>query len=138
MITIANNDISSTDQLTINHKNLSDVAFSGSYNDLTDKPNIGSGGMLATRWEDDNNWYRTYDDGFIEQGGQLGSSDSRVTFPQPFNELPKSITFSQTNPSSSSVERIAHGTHPTTTGMTLSGVSSTTTSSGAYWYACGY
>ena len=46
-ISIANNNISSSGTLTLNNKALSNVAFSGSYNDLTDKPSI-SGGIQSS------------------------------------------------------------------------------------------
>ena len=54
---------------------LATVATSGSYNDLTDKPNIpeSQAGYITQTWQNGNNWYRKWSDGWIEQGGRSGS-----------------------------------------------------------------
>lgn len=47
------------------------VATTGSYNDLTNKPSIPSTphGYITQTWRNGKNWYRIYNDGWIEQGG---------------------------------------------------------------------
>ena len=66
---------------------LATVATSGSYNDLTDKPNIpeSQAGYITQTWKSGNNWYRKWSDGWIEQGG-FQSSNSAVTFPISYTQ----------------------------------------------------
>lgn len=79
-ISIANNNISSSGTLTLNNRALSTVAFSGDYDDLTNKPSIGSGGTIVDSWSDnDGNWFRKYDDGWIEQGGVYTAATNTKT-----------------------------------------------------------
>ena len=63
---------------------LSPVALSGSYNDLTDKPDIpaSQSGYVTQTWRDGNNWYRVWSDGWIEQGGKSGGKT--ITLNKPF------------------------------------------------------
>lgn len=51
---------------------LATVATSGSYNDLSNKPNIpaNQSGYITQTWRSGNNWYRKWSDGWIEQGGR--------------------------------------------------------------------
>lgn len=76
-ITLSNNDISSSDVLTVNDRPFSEVAFSGDYYDLTNTPTFEQG-TLTDSWVNGSNWFRKYSDGFIEQGGRLGSDGSVV------------------------------------------------------------
>ena len=65
--------ISVDDTVTTNTVTLSTVATSGSFNDLTDRPNAyvtESYGQFAVY----GSWYRVWSDGFIEQGGSLKPS----------------------------------------------------------------
>ena len=97
-ITIANNNINSSGTLTVNNRALSNVAFTGDYDDLTNKPNIGSGGLLVDSWnDDDGNWYRKYDDGFIEQGGVTSGGKlptiTTITLHRSFSSVNYTIAF---------------------------------------------
>ena len=95
-ITLSNNNISSSDALTVNNRTFSEVAFSGDYEDLKNKPNVSSGGTLIDSWHDDNgNWCRQYDDGWIEQGG-LVANGSSVTLHAPYSDTNFKILFSPT------------------------------------------
>ena len=76
---------------------LAKVATSGSYNDLSNKPSIPSTpqGYVTQTWRSGNNWYRVWNDGFIEQGGYItslptgnennGNNYSTVALPITFN-----------------------------------------------------
>lgn len=77
-ITLKSNNISSsTGTVTIDGniaaENLSQVAFSGDYNDLTNKPPFSSGGQLVDDNVDGTQWFRKYSDGWIEQGGYVSN-----------------------------------------------------------------
>lgn len=80
-IIVTDNDISSTGTLTLNNRSIAEVAYSGDYNDLSNKPTIGSDGMLIDQWYSDDKryWLRKHDDGFIEQGGWCSSPSQTVT-----------------------------------------------------------
>ena len=54
-----------------NKPTLAKVATSGSYNDLSNKPSIPATpqGYITQTWHSGANWYRVWSDGFIEQGG---------------------------------------------------------------------
>lgn len=89
-ITIANNDVTtSANSLSINGRELVEVAFSGSYNDLVDKPS-GGNSQLSEVWvsDDHTQWYRKYSDGYIEQYGIISDvkdeASVSVTFPTSF------------------------------------------------------
>ena len=70
---------------------LAKVATSGSYNDLSNKPSIPSTpkGYITQTWRSGNNWYRVWNDGFIEQGGYSNQTNAS----QQFNN---GVTFSKT------------------------------------------
>lgn len=92
-ITIATDKISSnsgtvTIDGAISADNLSKVAYSGSWNDITDKPTIGSGSIID-EWHDASEWYRVWSDGFIEQGGVSNVSNglSTITLKKPFANI---------------------------------------------------
>lgn len=89
-ITIATNNISSSGTLTLNNQQLSTVAFTGNYDDLTNKPD-SDGSVIVDSWRDGSEWYRVYRDGRIEQGGSLtntnaadGITANTVTFVKSF------------------------------------------------------
>ena len=70
---------------------LAKVATSGSYNDLTNKPSIPSTpkGYITQTWRSGANWYRVYNDGWIEQGGQYtpqssGNQTKTISFHKSF------------------------------------------------------
>lgn len=104
------------------------------------KQKIASMGGVIDMWVDeDGNWYRVYQDGWIEQGGEFKETTTQVVFPKPFTQPPKTITFSQSNAASNSIGRIALvTTHPTETSMTVSVSARQQFQFGAYWFACGY
>lgn len=92
-ITIATDTIrSSTGTVNIDGNiaadNLSDVAFSGDYNDLINTPSANHGTVVDS-WHSGVNWWREWSDGFIEQGGistQSASADEcKVTFHKSFS-----------------------------------------------------
>lgn len=97
-VTIANNNISSSGELTINNNSLATVAFSGDYNDLTNRPTTGSGSTVVERWSQGTEWYRVYDDGWIEQGGNVpdgsGITLYTKTFAKPFSDTNYTIVAS--------------------------------------------
>ncbi len=101
---------------------------------------LDSVGGVTDKWVGENgNWYRVYQDGWIEQGGEFTESTTQVVFPKPFTQPPKTIAFSQSNEASSSVGRIALITaHPTKTSMRVSASYQPVIQFGAYWFACGY
>lgn len=97
-ITIATNNIASSGTLTLNNRALSDVAFTGSYDDLIDKPNTGSGGQLIESYYNNGEWYRVYDDGWIEQGGYRdirANAIVTVTLHKQFSDTSYSAHFTQ-------------------------------------------
>lgn len=89
-ITITDNDISSNGTLTLNNKQVADVAFTGSYDDLIDKPTNDGNSQVVEVWvaDDHSQWYRKWNDGYIEQFGivsnVLEQNWTDVTFPIPF------------------------------------------------------
>ena len=69
---------------------LAKVATSGSYNDLSNKPSIPSTphGYITQTWRNGKNWYRVYNDGWIEQGGVStfqASSNATVNLHRSFS-----------------------------------------------------
>lgn len=73
--------------------NLSDVAYSGDYNDLINVPS-SSGGTITDFWsDDDGNWYRKYSNGTIEQGGVFHKSESLRDCTVSFNTSFSSSSF---------------------------------------------
>ena len=130
-ISIANNNISSSGTLTLNNKALANVAFSGSYNDLSDKPNLGSGELLTDSWNDGSgNWYKVYQNGWIEQGGRFnrgGYGYTDVTFHKPFTTVPLWIDCAHGGD-----HRAARPNYASTTKMNTGYESDT------MWIACGF
>lgn len=64
------------------------VATTGSYNDLENRPSIPAtpNAYVTQVWRSGSNWYRTWSDGFIEQGGT-------VSRPEASSNLHSPITF---------------------------------------------
>lgn len=90
-VSIATDSItSSSGSLKINANitanNLSDVAYTGNYNDLIGRPS--DGGSIVESWNDgQGNWYKKYDDGLIEQCGisQHKSTNTVVSLNKQFS-----------------------------------------------------
>lgn len=59
---------------------LAKVATSGSYNDLSNKPNIPASmqGYITQAWMSESNWYRVWSNGWIEQGGTYPAGDGKT------------------------------------------------------------
>lgn len=57
---------------------LSAVALSGSYNDLSNKPSFPAtpNAYVTHTWRSGANWYRKWSNGFIEQGGSFTNNSS--------------------------------------------------------------
>lgn len=73
----------------INATNLADVAYSGDYNDLLNRPSNSSGSIIESS-SDGKQWYKKYSDGWIEQGGytvQAGRGGTRVNFIVPYTNV---------------------------------------------------
>lgn len=137
-ITIANNNINSSGTLTLNNRALSDVAFTGDYDDLVNKPNIGSGGMLVDSWTENTEWYRTYDDGFIEQGGYMSATNRTVSFNKQFANRCMSICCQLDN-ASGGANGFAQIYNVTTSSFFIRArTNGSTYYDPGYWYACGY
>ena len=140
----SNNISSSTGTVTIDGNiaadNLSKVAFSGSYNDLTNKPNIGSGGQLADSWEQDGNFWRKYDDGYIEQGGistTRGGDTTTITLNTSFTGTDYYANVVPTGNNSQGVQDAYTQFNRTTTTFQMFSWKMKF-SDGYVWYACGY
>lgn len=144
-ITIANNNINSSGTLTLNSKALSDVAFSGDYNDLINAPSIESG-QLVSKWDDGaGGWYRKYSDDWIEQGGySISNTTNRsVTFPVQMAK-PLGVSFADVRHDTgyypNYIQRVP------SSGFDISNVNLTSTgfqcfndhNSGIFWRAFGY
>lgn len=91
--------ISSTDVVTTNTVTLSTVATSGSFNDLTDRPNayiVETYGHYDEHGFGTESWYRLWSDGFLEQGGKITpSADANaisITFLKTYDYLPTVVT----------------------------------------------
>ena len=81
------------------------------------------------------NWYRIWSDGWKEQGGRIASGNTMVTFLKPFTDTNYCVSMAQKGMSSSVAERVSVESL-STTAMTISGATSSSTP--AYWRACGY
>lgn len=127
-----------TGSLTLNN-----VAFSGNYNDLNNRPSIPPSphAYLIQAWNNGQNWWRKYSDGFIEQGGIVTNAGNGYTT----TTINLNIAFSSTNYSVCPIGTWKDGTGK---GSVIKGKTETYfvvewvsyTSNGLYpcWYACGY
>lgn len=101
---------------------------------------------VIENYSDANNWYRVYDDGWIEQGGKISTSvisrgSVALTFPRAFTSAPVSIDTTIIAPRTGD----GSGYEFTITALTSTGVSllfDTTSAygriTGFYWTAKGY
>lgn len=144
-ITIATNNISSsTGTVTINGdiaaNNLANVAFSGDYNDLINRPNGTGTNIVDSGTLDDGTFWRVYDDGYIEQGGPVpygSNTNVTVTFPAEFTDSSSYVIFKNIgstvtiyNPPDAAVSFF---NYTATSAQTRQGANYK-----AHWYACGY
>ncbi len=84
-------------------------------------------------YKSDNNWYRIWSDGWIEQGYTINGSTASLTFLKPFKDTTYSIAGTPIVYSSHGIQTVSV-TGKTTTGITWAG----TNYSSAGWYFCGY
>ena len=79
-----------------NKPSLHKVATSGSYTDLSNKPSIPStpNGYVTNSWRSGANWYRVWSNGWIEQGGVASFSNTQsgtVKFNRTFVHSPSVV-----------------------------------------------
>ena len=121
---------------------LATVATSGSYNDLSNKPNIPESqqGYITQTWRSGNNWYRVYSDGWIEQGGYYTNS-SNMTRTLTLNKSFTTTTYSITKNNHSAVNYNMQfrwcNFYSLKTNQAVT-VESTADFTIVTWYACGY
>lgn len=147
-ISISSNNIASTTGTVtiagnISANNLADVAFSGDYEDLVNKPTIGSGGTIVDSWHnsDKTQWYRKYDDGFIEQGGICIERQATkiINFSANFTTSNYIIVANSHDYSNDvRVVTIAAKTRTSVTLYVINGNEDVSSNDPFDWYACGY
>ena len=127
-----------TGALTMNN-----VAFSGNYDDLSNRPAIPASpnAYLVQTWSNGQNWWRKYSDGFIEQGGIVTNSGNGYTT----TTINLNIAFRSTNYSVCPIGTWNDGTGKgsvikgkTTTNFVVEWVTYISNRLYACWYACGY
>ena len=120
---------------------LAKVATSGSYNDLSNKPSIPSTpkGYITQTWRSGNNWYRVWNDGFIEQGGYSNQTNAvqqfnnGVTFSKTFSTTSYTLQVTYTKTTYQYGYVNVNGRRTTGADIFLSMVPGA-----AWWYAAGY
>ena len=120
---------------------LATVATSGSYNDLSNKPSIPSTpkGYVTQTWRSGNNWYRVWNDGFIEQGGYSNQTNAvqqfnnGVTFSKTFSTTSYTLQVTYTKTTYQYGYVNVNGRRTTGADIFLSMVPGA-----AWWYAAGY
>ena len=87
-------------------------------------------------WKSGNNWYKTWSNGFIEQGGVTSSVTDTVTltFPKAFNTNGYFIQWVSTHNDNESYKSVVNS--KTTTGCKI--IEFMLKRTPAYWYACGF
>lgn len=120
---------------------LAKVATSGSYNDLSNKPSIPSTpkGYITQTWRSGNNWYRVWNDGFIEQGGYSNQTNpvqqfnNGITFSKRFGTTSYTLQVTYTKTTYQYGYVSVNGRRTTGADIFLSMVPGA-----AWWYAAGY
>lgn len=115
---------------------LANVATSGNYNDLSNRPTIPATpkAYVTTTYVSGNNGYRVWSDGYIEQWGKSSSTSrttTTVTLPKAMTTTTYNVTISQYSASDTW----------STTGVVKSKTQisiGNNYSTGAYWRVCGF
>lgn len=107
------------------------VPLNLSYNSLRDKPKA----HITTTWHSGTSWYRKWSDGWIEQGGQITTSTTTISFHTAFKDTNYTITVSQNNAASANVPRVAISAR-TTSNFTSQHIENAMLPFS--WFACGY
>lgn len=90
-------------------------------------------------YQDGTSWYRLYDDGWVEQGGDCTLGAFSYTFMIEFASKPNvHLTRTSTSAEQLTVRDMGFYSIPTTTGFTINSAFTTQYFLGANWFACGY
>ena len=97
--------------------------------------------VVVTTYRSGNTWYRVYSDGFVEQGGRTGTSQTgRVTFPRRFSSVLLEVQITQQLNLTNWAEKWSPqiiGT-PSTSSFAYCWGNGYVSGSWLFWYACGY
>lgn len=91
---------------------------------------------IVETYQNGNNWYRIWSDGWVEQGGfvYVPSSDITITFLKPFADRNYIVVAGASSNTNVVNVNQNDARTPTSTRFDMSG----SNQGGALWYACGY
>ena len=116
------------------------ISYSKDTGNVYAKINSNRINTITSSWSSDNLWYRVYDDGFIEQGGNFSiandSYTTSVTFPKAFSNTNYVLTFGINSSSNSGTQFRHHGSISRTQTSFVTWANSTYITKS--WHACGF
>lgn len=134
---------------------LANVATSGSYNDLSNKPDLSAKAnidlsnctkpYITETYVNGTSWYRVYSDGWCEQGGRINIASMQygstsVSLLKPFNDTNYTITIGGRNLTLNGNPCFAVGNSVTTNSFTIwmERTTGNNHDNQSYWKTCGY
>ena len=95
------------------------------------------GGVVIETWQEGESWYRKWNDGWVEQGGQVGGgSIVNITFGIAFRDTAYAVLLTSTGNPGESYAKVA--SNKITSGFSVISSGAGAIALSALWYACGY